>query len=162
MYACMHVCMYVWACAHSCLSPPQTPIPSRRVLAHTRKHTLSVKHTHTHTYTHTHIHTDTHTHIHTYTHKHILTHCHARQHVFYDSRVTLWRRVIGCLIFFIGHFSQKSPIISGSFAKHDCNLRHPMRLRHPVLRHTRKHSYFIIHTHTHIHTYTDNMIWENN
>jgi len=34
-----------------------------------------------------------------------------------------------------GHtlFPQKSPMISGSFAKETGNLRHPMHLRHPVL-----------------------------
>jgi len=50
-----------------------------------------------------------------------------------DARMatTGWRRIVRYLIS-IGHFPRKSPIYSGSFAKNDWNLRHPMTLRHPV------------------------------
>ena len=39
-----------------------------------------------------------------------------------SQRAIGWCRFTGCLIF-IGHFLQKSPIISGSFAKNDLQLK---------------------------------------
>jgi len=42
-----------------------------------------------------------------------------------------WQRPAGCLIL-IGHFPQKSLIISSYFAENDLQLEEPLGPRHPV------------------------------
>ena len=57
-----------------------------------------------------------------YTHTNTYTHTHTHKYPCSNHQLTGWQNPMGCLIF-IGHFPQKSPIIGGSFAKRDLQLK---------------------------------------
>jgi len=101
----------------------------------------------TRTRTRTHAHAHAHTHIFalvlqartlkpdavstlTHSHTHILTHSYIWNHHGHEN--TEWPRPIGCFIF-IGHYPQKSPIISGSFAQNNLLLHSSYCIHRPAV-----------------------------
>jgi len=83
--------------------------------------------------------------------EHIRIHTHTHTH-------TGWRRPIGSLIY-IGHFPQKSCIVSGSFAENDLQLQASYGSAPPCVMNVVIYYYMHVthantHTHTHTHTHT--------
>jgi len=114
-----------------------------RTRTHIHTDTQTHRHTHTHTRTHAHTYTHTHTRIHARirTHSHTHTQMHTRPHE---------RRACDAITF-MGQSPQRSPIISGSFAQRDQQLKTSYESLPPC---TGWLSVFPPHTHTHMHTHT--------
>ena len=65
---------------------------------------------------------------------------------------TVWCRIIGCPIF-VGHFPQKIPVISGSFAKNYLQLKASYGSSPLCTRYIHIYVYIFICTHIHIYIY---------